>query len=69
MGIGAGVALAILGVGYLALRGLRWEEAGGVLWEMVIYATIGAALLVVVSLWVWRTMQRLKRPPPPKDPT
>ena len=60
MGIGAGVALVILGGGYLALRGVHWEETGGLLLEMVIYAAIGVALLVVVSLWIWRVMRRMK---------
>jgi len=69
MGIGAGIALTILGGGYFALRGLRWEETGELLRELVFYAAIGAALLVVVSFWVWRVARRLKRRPPPGDPT
>jgi membrane protein DedA with SNARE-associated domain len=66
MGIGAATAALIAGVGYLALRGLRWEENSGVIRELVLYAGIGLVLLGIVSWWVWRTARRLKRPHAPE---
>lgn len=66
MGIGAATAALIAGTGYVALRGLRWEENGGLVRELALYAGIGAVLLGIVSWWVWRVARRLKRLPPPE---
>lgn len=65
MGIGAATAALIAGVGYLALRGLRWEEISGVIRELVLYAGIGLVLLGIVSWWVWRAARRSRRPSSP----
>lgn len=64
MAVGGGMAALILAAGLLGLRGAMWEEGGGVVRELVIYAAVAVGVMGLAGTCAWWVVRRSRRGPP-----